>query len=59
VTAQDSRTGKDWIAWHVAYDDDTPLHHRLLAVQRRIREALLEQPAGPDPCHQRVRRGGP
>jgi len=39
-------TAKDWIAWHAAYDDDTPLHHRLLAVQRHIREALDGRPAG-------------
>jgi hypothetical protein len=35
------------VAWHVAYDDDTPLHHRLLTVQRRIRDALDERPSGP------------
>ena len=40
-------TTRDWIAWHAAYDDDTPLHHRLLAVQGRIREALDERPPGP------------
>ena len=39
-------TAKDWIAWHAAYDDDTPLHHRLLAVQRRIRKSLDERPTG-------------
>jgi hypothetical protein len=47
VTAEDGRAGKDWITWHAAYDDDTPLHHRLLAVQQQIREALLKRPAGP------------
>jgi hypothetical protein len=47
MTAADDRVGKDWIAWHAAYDDDTPLHHRLLTVQLRIREALLGRPAGP------------
>jgi hypothetical protein len=35
------------VAWHTAYDDDTPLHHRLVAVQRRIRDALDERPPGP------------
>jgi hypothetical protein len=39
-------TATDWVAWHSAYDGDTPLHHRLLAVQQRIREALHERPAG-------------
>jgi hypothetical protein len=39
-------TAKDWIAWHAAYDEDTPMRHRLLAVQRRIREALDDRPAG-------------
>jgi hypothetical protein len=47
VTRDDTRAGKDWIAWHVAYDEETPLAHRLVAVQRRIREALLACPAGP------------
>jgi hypothetical protein len=47
VTSQAGGAGKDWIAWHRDYDDDTPLHHRLLAVQRRIREALTSRPAGP------------
>jgi hypothetical protein len=28
----------DWLSWHDAYDDDSPLRHRLLAVQARIRE---------------------
>jgi len=32
-------TTRDWIAWHAACDDDTPLRHRLLAVQRPIRDA--------------------
>jgi hypothetical protein len=40
-------TTKDWVAWHAAYDDDTPLRHRLLAVQSRIRDALDERPVGP------------
>ena len=39
-------TTRDWIEWHAGYDDDTPLRHRLLAVQRRIREAIDDQPAG-------------
>ena len=47
MTPAEARTGKDWVAWHEAYDDDTPLHRRLITVQRRIREALLERPAGP------------
>ena len=34
-------TGRDWAAWHEAYDNpDTPLAHRLRAVQARITEAL-------------------
>jgi hypothetical protein len=40
-------TTRDWIEWHTAYDDDTPLLHRLRAVQRGIREALDDSPAGP------------
>ncbi len=41
-------TASDWLDWHTAYDDaDAPLRHRLLTVQRRIRERLDEQPAGP------------
>jgi hypothetical protein len=47
VTNLETGAGKDWIAWHVAYDEDTPLFHRLGAVQGRISEALLERPAGP------------
>lgn len=39
-------TQKDWIAWHAAYDADTPLLHRLRAVQRRIRDVLDDCPAG-------------
>ena len=39
-------TPRDWVAWHGAYDDDTPLRQRLLAVQRRIRAVLDERPAG-------------
>ena len=47
MTREDVRPGKDWIAWHVAYDEDTPLHYRLLAVQRQIRDTLLARPSGP------------
>ena len=43
---QEGVTTRDWIEWHTGYDDDTPLLHRLRAVQRRIREALDDQPAG-------------
>jgi hypothetical protein len=40
-------TTRDWLEWHAAYDDaEAPLHHRLLAVQRRIREALDARPPG-------------
>ena len=46
VTSRAEGAGKDWIAWHADYDADTPLHHRLLAVQRRIREALTDRPPG-------------
>jgi hypothetical protein len=47
VTGEGSQAGKDWIAWHGAYDEDTPLHHRLLAVQQRIRDDLFARPVGP------------
>ncbi len=41
-------TGRDWAAWHEAYDNpDTPLAHRLRAVQARIAEALDQAPPGP------------
>jgi ubiquinone/menaquinone biosynthesis C-methylase UbiE len=41
-------TGRDWAAWHEAYDNpDTPLAQRLLAVQARITEALDQTPPGP------------
>ena len=46
MTSRAEGAGKDWIAWHADYDADTPLHHRLLAVQRRIREALTDRPPG-------------
>lgn len=41
-------TGRDWVAWHDAYDDpQTPLAQRLVAVQARITEALDQAPPGP------------
>lgn len=41
-------TGRDWAAWHEAYDNpDTPLAQRLLAVQARIAEALDQTGPGP------------
>jgi Methyltransferase domain len=41
-------TGRDWVAWHGAYDNpDTPLAHRLRAVQARITEALDQAQPGP------------
>lgn len=40
--------GRDWAAWHEAYDNpDTPLAQRLLAVQARITAALDQAPPGP------------
>ena len=39
---------RDWWAWHEPYDDPaSPLSQRLRLVQRRIRDALDEAPAGP------------
>lgn len=39
---------RDWIAWHEPYDQPgSYLIRRLAIVQRRIREALSAQPAGP------------
>ncbi len=39
---------RDWPAWHHAYDEpDSGLSRRLLAVQRRIRQALDGLPPGP------------
>jgi hypothetical protein len=39
---------RDWATWHEAYDNpDTPLAHRLLAVQDRVSEALDQSPPGP------------
>ncbi len=46
MTRDDQPTETDWPAWHAAYDQDTPLRHRLRVVQRRIREALSAQPEG-------------
>lgn len=46
MRSEDSGADKDWITWHAAYDEDTALHHRLVTVQRRIREAMLGRPAG-------------
>jgi hypothetical protein len=44
-------TGRDWAAWHEAYDNpDAPLAQRLLAVQARINEALDRAPRGPLPA---------
>jgi Methyltransferase domain len=41
-------TGRDWAAWHDAYDHpETPLAQRLLAVQARITEVLDPAPPGP------------
>ena len=41
-------TGRDWAAWHEAYDNpDTPLAHRLHAVQVRIAEAFDQAQPGP------------
>lgn len=38
----------DWFDWHAQYDDaSSPLAQRLLAVQRRIAEALDGSPSGP------------
>jgi hypothetical protein len=42
----DDPAPRDWAAWHAAYDHDTPLRQRLIAVQHRIREVLSAQPAG-------------
>jgi hypothetical protein len=43
-----SAAGRDWVAWHDAYDDpQTPLARRLVAVQARIAEALDQAPPGP------------
>jgi len=43
-----STGGRDWAAWHEAYDDPrTPLAQRLVAVQARITEVLDQAPPGP------------
>jgi hypothetical protein len=43
-----ARGGRDWVAWHDAYDDPgSPLAQRLLAVQARIAAALDQAPPGP------------
>jgi hypothetical protein len=39
--------GRDWHEWHAQYDEDPVLRRRLATVQRRIRDALDAQPAGP------------
>lgn len=41
-------TTSDWVTWHDAYEDpDSPASVRLTLVQRHIRDALDEAPAGP------------
>ena len=41
-------TGRDWRAWHEAYDDPgSQLARRLAAVQARIADALDTAPPGP------------
>jgi hypothetical protein len=37
---------RDWVAWHADYDADTPLVHRLRAVQHWIRRTLDDRPPG-------------
>ena len=40
--------GRDWVAWHDAYDDPgAPLAQRLVAVQAQIAAALDGAPPGP------------
>jgi hypothetical protein len=46
VSASD-RAHFDWVAWHAAYEGDTPLRRRLEIVQQRIRECLERAPSGP------------
>jgi hypothetical protein len=42
-----ARSGRDWVAWHDAYDDrGSPLAQRLLAVQAWIAAALDQAPPG-------------
>jgi hypothetical protein len=39
---------RDWMDWHSAYDDPaSPLSHRLVIVQRLVRDALDSAPPGP------------
>jgi Putative methyltransferase len=41
-------TGRDWLAWHDAYDrPDSELARRLAAVQERVRAVLDRSPPGP------------
>jgi len=38
---------RDWVAWHDPYDDDSsPLHRRLLIVQRHVTAAVDRAPQG-------------
>jgi hypothetical protein len=37
----------DWVEWHTAYESDTPLARRLVAVQEQIARALTRAPSGP------------
>jgi hypothetical protein len=42
------RSGRDWHAWHAAYDDpDSALSRRLTVVQSHVRDAFDNAPAGP------------
>jgi hypothetical protein len=36
-----------WLTWHDAYEDDTPLRHRLRVVQARIRDYLAHSGEAP------------
>lgn len=48
MTGESGEAGRDWFAWHRAYDDPgSALHLRLAAVQGFIAEALTRQPPGP------------
>lgn len=48
VTSGSGAAGRDWFAWHRAYDDPgSGLRRRLDAVQEFIAEALTRQPPGP------------
>lgn len=47
MTNDSDEVGRDWFAWHRAYDDpDSDLRRRLGAVQGFIAEALTRQPPG-------------